>query len=382
MIAYDVLIIGGGMAGVSVARELASDRSVGLLEMEPTLAYHTTGRSAAVFIETYGPPEIRILTAASRAFLEDPPDTFESRPLRPIGYLQVAPAGRGEALRRLHREVVALTPDARLVGPDAVTEVNPALRPGYAELGLVEPGAREIDVHAVHQGYLRGLRRRGGEVHVGARLVRAERAAGVWTVTTGGGERYQAPLLVDAAGAWADEVADMAGAAPVGIRSLRRTIFIVAAPPGLDPARVPMTTDTEETFYFKPEGAGFLCSPADKTPQPPGDARPDETEIARALDTLADATILGARHVGRAWAGLRSFAPDGLPVVGFDPRAEGFLWLAGQGGYGIQSATAMARCAAALARGDDLPQDVSARGLTAAAIGPARPGLAGSATAP
>lgn len=375
MKSYDVLVIGGGMAGVSVAYELSDDRSVGLLEMEPTLAYHATGRSAAVFVETYGPPEIRVLTTLSRPFLENPPGTFESRPLSPRPQLQVAPEGQGEALRRLHAEVSALVPGTRLVGAEEARELNPVLAPGYAELALLEPGAMEIDVHAVHQGYLRGMRQRGGEIHVSAAMVRAQRAHGIWTVTTASGDVYQAPVIVNAAGAWADEVAGLAGAGPVGVQPFRRTIFMVAAPDGLDISSLPMTIDVDETFYFKPEGGQFLCSPGDKVPLPPGDARADEVEIARALDALNAATILNARHVRRSWAGLRSFVPDGVPVVGFDRQAEGFFWLAGQGGYGIQSAPALARCAAALARGTGLPGDVLAKGLTAAALAPDRPGL-------
>jgi D-arginine dehydrogenase len=373
--AYDVLVVGGGMAGVSLGYELASDRSVGLLEMETTLAFHTTGRSAATFLETYGGPQIRALTTSSRAFLTDPPDTFESKPLSPLPLLFVAPEGRGHVLRELQAEVSVLVPEVRLVEPDEALELNPVLRPGYVELGMLEPGAMEIDVHAVHQGYTRGLRQREGEVHTASKVVSASVDDGVWTLTTNDGEQYQAPVVVNAAGSWVDELASMAGAKPVDIMPLRRTIFMLAAPDGMDTSRLPLTGDIDGTYYIKPEGPQFLCSPADEVLQPPSDARPDELEIARALDALDVATTLNARHIRSSWAGLRNFTPDRIPVVGFDPQAEGFFWFAGQGGYGIQTAPAMARTGAALIRGEDVPEDIQARGLNRADIAPDRPGI-------
>lgn len=375
MKSYDVLVIGGGMAGVSLGYELADDRSVGLLEMEATLAFHTTGRSAATFLETYGGPQIRALTTSSRAFLENPPDTFESKPLSPLPLLFVAPEGRGHVLRELQAEVSVLVPDVRLVEPDEALELHPVLRPGYVELGMLEPGAMEIDVHAVHQGYVRGLRNRKGEVQASAKVVGATYADGVWTVTDANGEQFQAPVIVNAAGAWVDEVASLAGAKPVDIQPLRRTIFMVAAPDGMDTSHLPLTGDIDGTYYIKPEGPQFLCSPADEVLQPPSDAKPDEMEIARALDAIDVATTLGARHIRSSWAGLRSFTPDRIPVVGFDPQADGFFWFAGQGGYGIQTAPAMARTGAALIRGTDIPEDIRARGLAAADIAPDRPGI-------
>lgn len=363
------------MAGVSLGYEMATDRSVGLLEMEATLAFHTTGRSAATFLETYGGPQIRALTTSSRAFLEDPPNTFESKPLSPLPLLFVAPEGRGDLLRQLHAEVSVLVPNVRLVEPDEALEMNPVLRPGYVELGMLEPDAMEIDVHAVHQGYVRGLRQRKGEVHPSAKVVSAKYAGGVWTVTDTQGQKFQAPIVVNAAGSWVDEVASIAGAKPVDIMPLRRTIFMLSAPDGLDTSRLPLTGDIDGTYYIKPEGQQFLCSPADEVLQPPSDAKPDEMEIARALDAVNAATELNARHVRSSWAGLRNFAPDRIPVVGFDFQAEGFFWFAGQGGYGIQTAPAMARTGAALIRGNDIPEDIRARGLAQADIAPDRPGI-------
>jgi len=372
---YDALIIGGGMAGVSLGYELSADRSVGLLEMETTLAFHTTGRSAATFLESYGGPEVRALTTSSRTFLENPPDVFESKPLKPLPLLFVAPEGRGDLVRRLQADVSALVHDVRLVDADEACGLNPVLAPGYVELAMLEPGAMEIDVHAVHRGYVRGLRRRKGEVHVSAKVAGASYRDGLWTLTDAHGEWFQAPVVVNAAGAWADEVAALAGVSPVGIMPLRRTIFMLGAPDGLDTSRLPLTGDIDGTWYIKPEGPQFLCSPADEVLQPPSDAKPDEIQIARALDAINTATSLNSRHVRSAWAGLRNFVPDRVPVVGFDPLAEGFFWFVGQGGYGIQTAPAMARAGAAVIRGEQFPWDIRQRGLTACDLARDRPGI-------
>ncbi|MCW2742872.1 MAG: Sarcosine oxidase beta subunit [Blastococcus sp.] len=380
MKSYDLLVIGGGMAGVSIGYEMASDRSVGLLEMESTLAFHTTGRSAATFLESYGGPYIRGLTVASRAFLENPPDTFESKPLSPLPLLWLAPEGRGDLLRAMHDEVSQLVRDVRLVQPDEAYEMHPLLRRGYLELAMLEPGAMEIDVHAVHAGYVRGLRQRKGDIRTSVKIVEIGRRAGVWTLRDSQGEEYQAPVVVNAAGAWVDDLAALARVTPIGIMPLRRTIFMLGAPDGLDTSRLPLAGDIDGTFYMKPEGPQLLCSPADEVLQPPSDARPDEVEIARAVDAIQDATTLTSRHVRTSWAGLRNFTPDRVPVVGFDPAADGFFWFAGQGGYGIQTAPAMARTGASLIRGADVPEDVAARGVTAAAIAPDRPGLSILAT--
>ena len=368
---YDVVVLGGGIAGVSVAYELAADRGVCLLEMEATLAYHTTGRSAAMYLETYGNLPIRALTGASRDFLLDPPDVFDTALVRPLPLLYVAPAGRSDALRALHADVATLTPEAQLIGPEEAVRHNPLLRPDWVELAMVEPGALEVDVHALHSGYARGLRGRGGTIVTSARPVSVQRERDAWTLVDAADREYRARTVVNAAGAWCDEVAALFGAEPVGLQPLRRTLFTV---PG--PARpVPLTVEVDDVFYFRPEGDQYLCSPADETPQPPGDAKPDELEIARAIDAINEATTLGIRHVRSAWAGLRSFVPDRTPVVGFDPRVDGLFWYAGQGGYGIQTCPALARTAAALVDGRAVPADVAARGLDAGMLAVDRPPL-------
>ncbi|MDZ7932064.1 MAG: FAD-binding oxidoreductase [Rhodococcus sp. (in: high G+C Gram-positive bacteria)] len=368
----DVIVIGGGIGGVSLGYELASDRRVALLERESTLAFHTTGRSAALFLETYGNSTIRALTTASRAFLVDPPEHFRSELLAPRPLLQFAATGRGDALEALYADVSRLTPDAQLVSPADARTLFPPLRPELIDCALYEPHSMEVDVHALHQGFVRGLRDRGGRVHTGAGVTQLRRVDGLWHVHTTDGSVHTAPLVVDAAGAWADVVGEMAGADPIGLVPMRRSVFMVAAPDDLDTANLATLSDMDEKFYIKPEGAQLLCSPADETPTEPSDARPDELEIARAFDDIAEATTLTGRHLRSSWAGLRSFVPDRTPVVGFDRKVEGFFWCAGQGGYGIQTCAALARVGATIVRGEPLPQDVAARGLLADDLAPQR----------
>ncbi|MEK8072490.1 NAD(P)/FAD-dependent oxidoreductase [Rhodococcoides navarretei] len=368
----DVVVIGGGIGGVSLGYELASDRRVTLLERESTLAFHTTGRSAALFLETYGNNAIRALTTASRAFLVDPPDYVRSELLAPRPLLQFAATGRGDALEAMYADVSRLTPDAQLVSPADARTLFPPLRPELIDCALYEPHSMEVDVHALHQGFVRGLRDRGGRVRTGAGVTRIARVDGLWHVHTTDGAVHTAPLVVDAAGAWADVVGALAGADPIGLVPMRRSVFMVAAPEDLDTAKLATLSDIDEKFYIKPEGAQLLCSPADETPTEPSDARPDELEIARAFDDIAEATTLTARHVRSSWAGLRSFVPDRTPVVGFDPAVEGFFWCAGQGGYGIQTCAALARVGAAIVRGEPLPADVTERGLRADDLAPHR----------
>ncbi len=369
---FDVIVVGGGIAGVSIGYELARDQTVCLLEQESTLAFHTTGRSAALFLETYGNASIRALTTASRSFLIDPSGYFESNLLTPRSLLQFAARGRGAALESMHIQARKLTPDAQLISPMQAHALFPLLRPESIDMAMYEPGSMEIDVHALHQGFVRGLRARGGVIATRSGVVELRRREGMWQVGTADGTTREAPVVVNAAGAWADSLADLAGAARVGLRPLRRTIFLVGTPDGLDTSQWPTLSDIDESFYLKPERDQMLCSPADETPSEPRDARPDELEIARALDAIDTTTTLGARHVRSSWAGLRSFVADRTPVVGFDPSVSGFFWCAGQGGYGIQTCAALSRVGAALARGEGAPSDVLARGLDVADLAPGR----------
>ncbi len=360
------------MAGVSIGYELSADRRIRVLDMEATLAFHTTGRSAAMFLEGYGGPAIRALTTASRAFLEQPAGVLDASPLSPLPSLYVAAQGRGAAVEQLYREIRPHLPDVELIDGDDVRRYVPVLRAGYVERAVLEPGSREIDVHALHQGYLHGLRRNAGSVVTTTRVARAEWRGGLWLLTDQSGQRFAAPVVVNAAGAWADVVGTLFGARRLGVRALRRCAFTVAAPAGVDPRGGPMVADIDESFYFKPEAGQFLCSPADETQQPPGDAKPDELEIARAIEAINAATTLDVRSVRSSWAGLRTFVADRVPVAGADPAVDGLFWFVGQGGYGIQTAPALARSGAALLRGEPLPEDVAARGLTSHTLAPGR----------
>ncbi len=363
---YDVVVIGGGIAGVSIGYELAADRSVALVEMESTLAFHTTGRSAATFLESYGGRVIRLLTTASRAFMEDPPAEFARPLLSPMPLLWIGPHGAADEVRAMRDEVIEFVPSVCLLSAAEASAQSPAVREEWVELAMTEPGASEIDVAAVHAGFVAGLRRRGGQIFPNAGVVAVEFDHGIWRTTDASGEVREAPVLVNAAGAWCDQVAALAGVEPVGIQPLRRTVFMVSAPGGTDTRGLPLVADTRGTFYIKPEGTQYLCSPADETPSVPCDARPDEADIAQAIEHINEATTLDVRHVRTSWAGLRNFVADRSPVVGFDDAAEGFFWFVGQGGYGIQISPALARVGAALVRDGEVPADLRERGLEAA----------------
>jgi len=369
MHSYDVLVIGGGIAGVSIGFELATDRSVGLIEMESTLAYHTTGRSVATFLESYGGRTIRVLTTASRAFMEAPPDGFTRPLLKPLPLIWVAPHHDVDDLHAMYHSVVELVPDMREIDAAEAAETTKVIRPDWVGAGLVEPGASEIDVAAIHGGYAGGLRARGGEIHTSSPAANMRRVDGRWRVTDRAGAEYEADVVVNAAGSWCDAVAAMAGVEPVGIHPLRRTVFTIGAPDGLDPKTIPLVADVAGTFYLKPEGPQILCSPADEVPSEPCDAKPDEIDIAKAIDVINAATTLDIRHVRSSWAGLRNFVADRSPVAGFDDRVEGFFWFVGQGGYGIQISPALARAGASLVRTGQLPPDLVERGLDAASLG-------------
>lgn len=372
----DVIVIGGGIAGVSIAYELSATARVSLLEMESTLAYHTTGRSAATFLETYGGEQVRALTTASRPFFETPPELFEPVLVTPRPLLQIALEGRGHRIDRMHESVLSLVSDAELLDGFQCCEVFPLLKPDMAERGMYEPRAMALDVAALHQGYVRGARSNGAAIFRNAEVTMLEWRADRWTVTTADGRVHRAPVVVNAAGAWADVVAAAAGVGPVGLTPLRRSIFMVASPLGEVGRGLPNCSEVDESFYVNPEGAQFLCSPADETPCPPGDAKPDEVEIARAIESINAATDMNVRTVSSSWAGLRTFAQDRNFVVGEDPQAAGFFWLAGQGGYGIQTAPAAARLAAALVLRRSVPPDLVARGLDVTRLAPRRDGNA------
>jgi D-arginine dehydrogenase len=376
----DVVVVGGGIAGVSVAYELAADQSVTLLEREPALATQSTGRSAAMFIDSYGGLEVRILAKASRRFLTEPPPEWDRPLLTPRGAVYVGFAGDEEHVVALHDELRPLNDQVRMLDTDGCVAAWPLLRPERHPTGVQDPLAQDMDVHALHTGYVRGLRARGGTVRTSAQVVDLSSGSAGWTARLADGSQLLAPVVVDAAGAWADRVGELAGAGPRGLQPMARSIFVVDRPDLPGASGWPLVQDVGQRFYCKPEGDGLLCSPSNETPVPPGDPRPDDLLIARAIDDLATDTLLDVTHVRHRWAGLRVFAPDRVPVVGFDPHRPGLFWLAGQGGYGIQTAPATARLAAALVRGQDVPADVADLGLDVAALGPDRAALGATRT--
>ncbi|QDZ03183.1 FAD-binding oxidoreductase [Nitratireductor mangrovi] len=367
----DVAVIGAGIAGASVAAELASDARVILIEREAQPGYHTTGRSAALFSAIYGPAPIRALTRASAPFFEGPPDGFSSAPLlSPRGALMIGREEQLGAIAAMESEI-ADAGGIRRVEREALERMVPLLRRGYAAAAIHETDARDIDVHALHQGYLRRFRSAGGEIVNNAEVLSIERDGDGWRIETSAGT-IAAESIVNAAGAWADEIGAMAGATPIGLVPKRRTAVIVSVPEGYDAADYPIVVDIEEEFYLKPDSGRLLISPADETPSPPCDAQPDELDVAICVDRIEKAFDLSVRHIENKWAGLRSFVADKVPVAGYDGDVPGFFWLAGQGGYGIQSAPALARTAAALVMGRPVPGDVLDQRLDPASLSPAR----------
>jgi D-arginine dehydrogenase len=368
----DLIVIGAGIAGAAAAAHLAREHKVVLLERESQPGYHTTGRSAALFTETYGNRAIRTLTGASRAFYEARADGLAEHPiLTPRGALMFAMPGQEATLSEDWADLSQHDSRVRRLNAAEACAMVPVLRPEMVIGAILEPDAMDIDVHALHQAYLRLERQHGGRLVNDAEVLALYHAAGSWTATTAAGE-FVAPVVVNAAGAWADVVAGLAGLPPIGLVPKRRTALTIAAPVGIDTGQWPMTLDVAETFYFKPESGRLLVSPADETPMPPCDVQPDELDIAIAIDRLMRATTIEVARVERKWAGLRSFVADKTTVNGFDPLAEGFFWLAGQGGYGIQTAEGMARCALSLIETGELPAELRAAGLDAAALSPAR----------
>jgi D-arginine dehydrogenase len=369
--AWDVVVVGGGIAGASAAACLAEHLRVVVLEREAQPGYHATGRSAALFSEIYGGPPVRALSRASRAFFRGPPAGFADAPLATDrGSLFVARSDQtGELDDFVAQPDVARR--VRRVSPAEARALVPILRPDYVAAAAYEREAADLDVHGLHHGYLRLLRARGGDVRTSSDVVAIEATGTALRVRTEGAA-FEAPVVVNAAGAWADEVAEKAGAAPLGLEPRRRTALTVDAPEGYALAAAPMTIDVGEHFYFKPDAGRLLLSPADETKTAPCDAKPDDLDVAIAVDRVERATVLEVRRIVSKWAGLRTFARDRAPVVGFDAGVPGFFWLAGQGGYGIQTAPALARLVAALVRRQAVPGDIADTGLRLADISPAR----------
>jgi D-arginine dehydrogenase len=370
---YDVAIVGAGIAGAALAWRLAPRARVLLLEREAHPGMHSTGRSAAMFMTSYGPPQARALTRASRETYARPPAELCERPLlADRGVLYVAWDGQQPALDATARELAATaTAIDRIDAPAALARV-PVLRAEGLIGALAEPDAMDIDVAALHQGFLRSARRQGATLVCDAELAAAEREREGWSLRSADGRAWRAATLVDAAGAWADAVAALAGVAPVGLQPKRRSAFTFTPPPGADHRRWPTVVAIDESWYFKPDAGALLGSPANADPVAPHDVVAEELDIALGIAGITGHTTIAIRRPLRTWAGLRTFAADGELVIGWDPAVPGFFWLAGQGGYGIQSAAGAALLAAALWRGDALPEPLVAQGVDPTAMSPAR----------
>jgi len=369
---FDIAIIGGGIAGISLAYFLSPHRSVIVLEQEGALGYHSTGRSAAEFTLRDNAPLVNALARASHRFLMRPPEGFADVPLLiQRGSIILGTAEKATLVRQRFEEAGALGVAVDWLDAAGMLARAPMLNPAYAAAAYFDPDYWDIEVDALLQAYARHARRHGAQILESRRLTSAIRRNGAWHIETGM-ETISAGVLVNAAGGWADTVATLAGVAPAGIVPHRRTAITVDLPDGIDASRLPEINEVEETFYFKPEGGRLLASPADATPCAPADVQPEELDIAYAAHYVEEATTLDIRRVFRSWAGMRSFSADRLPVIGPAKDEPSFFWLAGQGGYGILTSPALGSLAAALLAEKPLPEPLAREGIKPAVFSPSR----------
>ncbi len=362
----DILVVGGGIAGLSAAAALAEHARVTVLEAEEQVGYHASGRSATMLHYALGDRLVRALTLASRPFFDDPPDGFSEAPLgRRTPVLVFAREDERSALDALEAEISRFVTLERL-DARGVHELCPLLKADEVH-GIADRDGIRIDQHALLQGNLRSLRAKGGALRTEARVAAIQRRS-EWEVTTENGDHFSAPILVNAAGAWADQVADLAGVRPLGFEPKRRTIITFDAPPGTELDGLPFAKTVGDELYFAAESGRLFASPMDEVPSEPCDAQPEEYEVALAAHRMEERTIVKVTTIHSRWSGLRTFAPDRHPVAGFASDAEGFFWLAGQGGFGLQTSPAMARVAASLIAGEPWP----VADVTAEELGPAR----------
>lgn len=368
MDSFDIIVIGAGIAGASVAARLAPDKTVCILEMEDRAGYHSTGRSAAMFVPNYGPPPILAVTRASFDFFNAPPPGFTDTPLLTRrGTLMLEAEGQQSATAELLSFGVGLK---ELTEAQAQT-LFPVLRQGYAKRFLLDPNTFDIDVDLLHRGFLKMAKSGSAELVTSAPLTALKRNGAQWHVTAGA-HKLTAPVVVNAAGAWGDEIAKLAGVKPVGLIPKRRSIGVIPVPDQTGLMSWPMLMDTAETWYGKPQSGKLLISSADETPVDPHDAYADDLAIAEGVESLMAATTLVVDRLEHSWGGLRTFPHDGNPVVGFDPSTDGFFWHSGLGGYGIQSSPALSEVAASLLLGGKVPAYILAAGLNLAEIQPDR----------
>ncbi len=363
--AFDVVVIGAGIAGATVASALSPDAKVALVEAEEQAGYHTTGRSAAIWILNYGPPDVRVLTRLSREFFLSPPSDISDVSLgvhRQNIYL--APADQTDALDALIAQQLGIVD----IPVAEVKRLVPALREDYAVRAGLEDNAFDMDVAALHQGFLRRMRRAGGALLLRHRAGRIERKAGVWQVETSSGVTVAAPILINAAGAWGDEVARAAGITPLGLKPCRRTAAIIDPAP-FEVTDWPMVQSAAHEWYVRAEARSkLMVTPCDETPMHPHDVQPDELDVATAIERMQQALDIAVRRVEHSWAGLRTFSPDRSLAFGWEDSAPGFFWCVGQGGYGIQTAPAAGKLVADMITG----RDPGAAGDVIEAINPMR----------
>lgn len=366
----DFVVIGGGIAGVSAAAHLGPHGSVILVEMEASLAYHSTGRSAALFVINYGAQGVRPLAVASRRFLEQPPEGSVDGPLiSDRGLLWIADETQMAGIEEIAAEGQHHGAGSQLISPEDVASLVPVIRPDVVAAGMFEPSARDIDVAGLHQAFVRIARSHKVEIRRSAPVTALRPSGSGWEVTAGG-ETISCGAVINASGAWGDHVAALAGIPAVGLRPLRRTAFMV---PGDESySRWPMVADADQRYYFKPDGVQLLASLAEQEPSDPGDPRPRMEDIALAIERINDATTLGIRTVNSSWTGLRTFAPDKDMVIGEEPTAPGFYWLVGQGGTGIQTSPAYGELLTCLVTGSSMGTNLTDAGVDPATMAPGR----------
>ncbi|MCW9033426.1 MAG: FAD-binding oxidoreductase [Alphaproteobacteria bacterium] len=373
---YDFIVVGAGIAGASAAYALLETSPRGLkvllLEREDIPGFHSTGRSAALYSETYGHPVISGLTRLSRPFFDQPPMGFSEHPiLTPRGVMLAGDSTQAQEVEDLYNTFKDDVEGLKHISGDEALKLNPALKKEAVHSAMFESRAMDMDVNALHQGFLRGFKAKGGEVLNKAEVSSLERRGNIWSVETRAGE-FQGGVVINGAGAWVDVVAEMAELSPLGFVPKRRTAFTFKGPESLDLSEAPMVVNVNEDYYFKPDAGVIIGSPADETPVPPCDVQPEELDIAIAVDLLQKATVFEISQILTKWAGLRTFAPDKVPVVGSAPAEDSFIWVAGQGGYGIMTSWGMARATALLALGMEFPGEFSDAGVTVNALSPMR----------
>lgn len=371
---FDYVVIGAGIAGASVAYWLAQEgASILVLERESQPGYHSTGRSAAMFMETYGTEHTRALTRASRDFFLNPPAGFTDSPiLTPRGVLYIGTEGQEQLLDDAEGAFLAQHLEvSRVTTQQAVEQVSCLLADKLVG-AIYDHVASDIDVNALHQGYLRGMAQQGAVLRCNAELQSGRHESGVWILQLADGSTVRGRAVVNAAGAWADPVAEQCGVAPLNIQPMRRSAFLFQAPEGVEFSHWPTVIGVDESFYFKPDAGALLGSPANADPVAPHDVVADELDVATGIYRIEEVSTLRIRRPSHVWAGLRSFAPDHEFVVGWDDQSPAFFWLAGQGGYGIQTASGSSALASALLRGEPVPEWLREFDVSADVVSPRR----------